>query len=609
MIIDIPNVNGLRQENKGDLEGTIKETFNVDLSGKPDKICLPIKTRINVTDSDLASLGIITDFVFAGSVYYAISAGTDDGANSGVGKVFRGSDAVDDLFTLPTWSVNTNDFDSNASGVYFDNQFNYHSREIWSLSSPSGTAWTSESTENFSSGPAIVFKNRVYVVTGASTIESYTDPSLPTTSGSYTFRIDGGYYKITNISATSEQIWITTINDEGGKAVVFSWDGVAEDIYDAQYEIPDTSVLSICIKDNTPYITTGSGLVMAYNGAYFEEVARFPFTDIVLSLKNDPELDSVENNAVLGRWIHNNGMTVIGNKIHFLISPSTDEQTKQFGDYSRLAGIWCLDDKHGLYHRYAVSIQDSNGEQATLKHVGALREAAQEEATSAGEWGAFIFSFSYFTANDVATEKYAIGYAEPIPNADAKSTGYITTNRIYSQNVQDTWEKVCAGFEDMNANDEVVVKYRTIEKDSVNVGITWVNGTSYTSTDTSLVAVKTNFDAGIGYDSRILYGDGSGVISQITNITVNAGTYTITVDKTHLMIASNTAVARLENWNKLDTITSADNNLQFKQISAGKEANWIQYKFVLTGVETALNKHNPVINRIVSVSNQHTSFQ
>ena len=606
MIIDIPQQNPIQQLNKGDLKGSIKETFNVDLSTKPDKFCLPIKTKINVTDTDLSDLGIVTDFVFSEGAYYALNVGNDGTA---VPKVYRGGDAVDDSFTLPVWTVNTTDFVTNASGVFYENKLIYHAGDIWSLAEPTDTDWTSESTTSLAAGKAIVFKDRVYVISATARVSSYVDPATPVNTGSYTFISTGGYYDFSGMAATSELIWVTTINNDGGNAVVFSWDGVTENVYDGQYEIPDTSVISICVKDNIPYITTGSGIVMAFNGSYFEEVARFPFTDVILSAKNDPDIDNVTNSSTQGRWIHNNGMEVIGNKIHFLVSPAADANSALFGDYARLAGIWCYDQEIGLYHRYAISISDTNGEQGFLKHVGALRAAAQEQSTNAGEWGSFLFSFSYYTENDADTEKYAIGYAEPIPNDGAKSTGYITTNRIYAQNIADTWEKVCLGFEDMNSADSIITKYRRIEKDAFNVGIVWTSDTTYTSTDTNLATVKTNFDAGIGYESRILYGDGSGVISQITGITVNAGTYTITVDTAHNQTPTNTAVARLENWEKVDTITDDDNNIQFKQIPIGKESNWIQYKFVLNGTETALNKHNPVINRIVSVSNQHTKFQ
>lgn len=606
MIIDIPQQNPIVQTNKGDLKGSIKETFNVDLSSKPDKICLPFKTRINVDNTDLTDLGIVTDFIFAEGAYYALNAGQD---GSNVPRVYRGGDAVDDSFTLPSWTVNTTDFPADASGIYYNGLFLYHAGDLWSLSTSTDTSWTAESTTSLNSGNTIIFKDRVYVIDGASAISSYIDPTLPITSGSYTFLYSGGYYDFTGMAATSELIWVTTINNDGGNAVVFSWDGVTENVYDGQYEIPDTSVISICVKDNIPHITTGSGIVMAFNGSYFEEVARFPFTNIVLSAKNDPDIDNVTNSSTQGRWIHNKGMEVIGNKIHFLISPAADGNSTLFGDFARLAGIWCYDPEIGLYHRYAISISTTNGEQAFVKHVGALKAAAQEQSTNAGEWGSFLFSFSYYTENSGTTEKYAIGYAEPVPNADATSTGYITTNRIYAQNIQDTWEKVCLGFEDMNSTDSIITKYRRIEKDAFNVGIVWTSATTYTSTDTNLATVKSNFDAGINYESRILYGDGSGVISQITAITVNAGTYTITVDTSHTMTATNTAVARLENWEKADTITDNDNNLQFKQIPIGKESNWIQYKFVLNGTETILNKHNPVINRIVSVSNQHTKFQ
>jgi hypothetical protein len=607
MIIDIPIQNPIRQLNKGDLKGSIKETFNVDLSIKPDKICLPTKSLINRTDTDLTGLGLITDFIFHDGYYYALSAGQDSGTYDGVAQVYRGGDAVDDSFSLPTWTVNTNDFEADATAISFDGNFIYHAGDTWSLGSGADTSWTAESTTS-GAGFSIAFNGRVYFFTNSQLIASYTDPATVATSGSYTFRIPtSSNLKPTGLDKTSSQIWIATTNDEGGKASVFSWDGVTENVYDGEYEIADSAIMAIRVKDNIPYIVTGSGLVMAFNGSYFEEVARFPFADIPLSGKTRPEVDLFS--SALGKWMHNKGIDIIGNKLHFLINPVPEDLDPRYGDSQKLAGIWCLDDEVGLYHRFALSSTDTNGEQAIVKNVGALRDAAVEQSVNTGEFGSFLFSFSYMTEDSLDTEKYAIGFVEIESDPSVKSTGFITTNRIYAQNIRDTWEKALTGFEELESTDSIIVKYRTIEREANDVGIVWVDGTSYTSTDTNFADIKTNFDTGTSYESRILYGDGAGVISQITAITEASGTYTITVDTSHFQTPTNTAVARIENWTVGSTITSADNEAQFVETPIAKESNWIQYKLVLNGTEIAKNKHNPVINRFVSVSNQHTKFQ
>lgn len=610
MIIDIPQQNPITQTNKGDLKGSIKETFNIDLNSKPDKICLPIKTRVNTTDDDDANVGLITQFLWGETKWLAVSSG-GDGVGDASATLLVGSDGADEGFYKPTWTVNTTDFNEDSTAIAYKGKIFYFSGYLWSLSNADDTSFTSENTSGGNSF-SIVFNDRVYYLASASAIEinSFEDSTAPATSGSYTFTLPDSYSEIVGLEKTNELIWIPTSSDEGKNAVVYTWDGVTEDVYTAVYEIPEANIMAIKVKDNIPYVVTGSGKLMAFNGSYFEEVARFPFQNITLA-GNSQDYLGVEDavNGENGKWIHNNGVDIIDGKLHFLINSITIDGDTFFGDYPRLSGIWCYDPEIGLYHKYALSINDTNGEQGIVKRVGALKAAPIELDATANDYGIALFSFSYYTENDIETEKYAIGFLENVPSAGNVSTGYITTNRIYAQNIADTWEKVCLGFEDMNSADSIITKYRRIEKDAFNVGIVWVNATSYTSTDSNLATVKTNFDAGIGYESRILYGDGSGVISQITNITVNAGTYTITVDTSHTQTPTNTAVVRLENWEKVDTITSADNNIQFKQIPIGKDSNWIQYKFVLNGTETALNKHNPVINRIVSVSNQHTKFQ
>jgi hypothetical protein len=610
MIIDIPHQNPIKQLNKGDLKGSIKETFNIDLSSKPDKICLPFKTRVSTTTDEESTLGLINQFLWGEKKWMALSAGQDFVGGAG-GKLLVGSDSSDESFSLPTWTVNTTDFNTDAVAIAHKGEIVYMSDDIWALSDADDTSFTSRSTTGGNSF-AIVFNGRVYFMASASQIEinSFESSNTPATSGSYTFTLPDSYSEVVGLDKTNELIWIATSSDEGKNAAVYTWDGVTEDVYTSMYEIPEANIMAIKVMDGIPYVVTGSGKLMAFNGSYFEVVAEFPFQNITLAGNSNFYLNIHDVlNGDNGRWIHHNGVDIVDGKLHFLINPIALENDTVFGDYSRLAGIWCYDPEIGLYHKYALSVLDSNGEQGIVKRVGALKATPVEIDSDANDYGKMIFSFSYYTEDNIDTNKFAIGFIENIPTSTLVSTGYITTNRIYSQNIQDTWEKVCLGFEDMNSADSIITKYRRIEKDAFNVDIVWTGDTTYLSNDANLATVKTNFDAGIGYESRILYGDGSGVISQITGITVNAGTYTITVDTAHNQTPTNTAVARLENWEKVDTITDADNNIQFKQIPIGKESNWIQYKFVLNGTETSLNKHNPVINRIVSVSNQHTKFQ
>lgn len=607
MIIDIPLQNPLSQTNKGDVSGTIHETFNVDLSIKPKKICLPNKMAISTSTQNLASLGLISKFVFFDGSYFAHSVGTDSGTYDNDGKVFKGGDGVDDVFTLPTWTGNTTDYNSTATIIEYGGDLLLISGDTWSISTSSDTSWSSETTTG-GSNYSVVFEDRVYYEDGGR-IQSFTDPTTHATSGTYTWLLpDSESESITGLGVSTAGIWIATSNDGGVETTVYLWDGQTENAYDNAYKVSDSTVMALKVHNDIPYIVTHAGIVMAFNGSYFEEVSRFPFSHILLEGSNQPDIDIYTSEV--GRWIHQNGVDVIGGQLHFLVNPVAEDDSKRYGDYAKLAGVWCLDPEIGLYHRYAISVTADNGEVGQVKHVGALKSAAKDYSITASEFGSFLCSFSYYTENSNDTEEYAIGYVEPIAIDGAASTGHLTTQRIYSQSVQESWESLFMGFEELESTDSIELKYRTVEREGNNIAVTWSSTTQFTATDLNLANVKSKFDAGDSYECRVLLGNGSGIISQVSNITESGGTYTITLDTAHTGVsATNTGQVRLENWTSAGTITSSDNDIQFKEIPVARQSNWIQYKIILRGEEITKNKHNPVINRIVSVSNSHAKYQ
>lgn len=608
MIIDIPRQIPLRQTNKGNSGGLINETFNIDLNHNPGNISLPNKVNINTTNDDVASLGLITKFVFFNGVYFAHSCGTDSGTYDGVGRVFKGGDSVQSGFELPTWTVNTTDFRDDGTIEEFNGDLFLFSADIWSIGSSSDTSWTSESTSNGKSF-AVKFQDRIYFLGTDTRIESFSDPAVIASSGSYSWvSPTQSAGDIVGLDTSTAGIWIPTSSSGTPETFVYLWDGITENAYDGAYKVPETYIMGIKVLNDTPYVVGGSGSVYAFNGSYFAEVAKFPFADVLLAGTDDSNNTAITTLGI-GKWMHNNGMTVAGNKLYFLVNPIAQDDSTRFGDYPKLAGIWCLDPEIGLYHKHAISTINSNGEFGQLKHVGALTTAALDTNPSATDAGTFIFGFSYLVEDDTSTEKYAIGYVEPSYNTGVEQSGHITTQRIYSPNISDSWEYIGIGFEELESTDSIEVKYKIKDNDSANVSITWASTTSFTTSDTRLADVKSNFDNGSGYECRVLFGNGSGVTSQITAISEDSGTYTVTLNKAHAGVsASDTANVRIENWESAQTITSADNESGFVNVPVGRPSSWIRVKLILHGAETTSNKHNPVINRIVIKSETHTAL-
>jgi len=612
MIIDIPQNAGIKQLNKGNLRGSLDETFNVDLSVKQGYFCLPNRTIKASSNTDVTEMGILSDIIYYDDRYFGTSVGQDGGTYVNDAYLLKGGDDVGASWTGPSYTGLTEN--TEAGIAIYGGDLLYLADDIFSISSDTDTTFTTESTANSVGGLNTIYKGRLYYLAG-NRIESLIDPTTPATSGSYTFLISANTpYQTTNIQSNNNGIWISTNNNEGGNAVVYLWDGLTEDIPDATYKIPDSSVMAMYIKDGTPHIVTGRGLLMAFNGAYFEEVARFPFFNIPLYGRDRDAVDLYD--SVGGRWIHQNGVANIDNKLHFLVAPNSESVNGDeiFGDYKKLAGVWCYDPEIGLYHRFALSSSTGDNEvglQGQIKQVGALTESASNTTLSDNEYGKFICSASYFTTSSNDSEEYAIFGLLDEPNTDRLNIGYFTTTRIYAEQVTENWKHALLGFENLDSSDEIIVKYRNVEYDAIDTDITWVDTTSFTSTDTDWATIKTNFDAGTKYETRILYGNGAGVLSDITDISEAGGTYTVTVDETHTGVSvSDTARVRVENWIKAESVTSSDNDSKsLKSIPISSSAQWIQYKVIMKGVANGTQTfNNPVINRFISVSEPDQTF-
>lgn len=618
MIIDIPTNTAIKITNKDDRSGSFDEFFNVDLTTKPQSICLPNRVDIATNDTDLTGLGILSNIVYFDGIYFGTSVGTDSGTYNGTPKLFKGGGGTTSSWTEPSWTGLSTAIDETASLINFNlntsvAKLNYLGSDIVSISSNNDTSFSTESTSNASGGLSVSFNNRVYFFVPTGNIWSFSDASAPSTSGTYTFVVTPPF-KVTNIKANDRGIWIATSNNEGTGAKVILWDGVTENVADAEYKIDDPAVLTMEIYKGTPYIITSSGLLCAFNGSYFEEVARFPFTNIPLvgRARDGVELSSTNTS----KWIHNNGMAIIDTKLHFLVSPNSEDYTdgEDFGDYKKLAGVWCYDEEIGLYHRFALSTNSDDtipALQGQIKHVGALVPAGDDSSLSSSEFGKFVCSASYFVENNDDTEAYGIFGYRYLPDSNRMNIGYAVTNKFYSEQVSEMWNALYIATDDLDGGDRIDIKYKTRDITAIESGITWASTTSFTTTDSSWGDIKTNFEAGMGYECRILYGQGAGVLSQITDISEASGTYTVTLDRVHTgVVATNTAKARIENWTLVRTLTDADNvNGALIKCPIAVASEWIKYKFVLTGLENGVNNvNNPIINRIVSVSQPHARF-
>jgi hypothetical protein len=267
-----------------------------------------------------------------------------------------------------------------------------------------------------------------------------------------------------------------------------------------------------------------------------------------------------------------------------LINCSLDSTVNEFVE-NQLSGIWEYTSETGLYHKNSI-VWSTNAASPQfgspiLVQAGAL-------------FGVGKYEGSYFAGANLYSTSYGIGTTIKVLNKLStdiyNKMGYYITPKIYTDTVDEEWQKIYLAFEKMvNSGDSITIKYRTTENYLDSSGFTqsgtWTSATTFTTTATEFSAVVAENEV------EILSGEGAGLSATITNISENAGTYTCTIDFT-LTNASGDFTYRISNWTEIDSIS--DLVQTWKDSAVGTNSNWIQFKILLYG-----KGESPIINKTI----------
>jgi hypothetical protein len=140
-----------------------------------------------------------------------------------------------------------------------------------------------------------------------------------------------------------------------------------------------------------------------------------------------------------------------------------------------------------------------------------------------------------------------------------ENRGFLMTSKLQSGSIVDNFQNVTIKYRNVRiAEDKIIVKYRTLERNDTLTGIdqaltmtaTWVNTTRFTTTADLSSAKK-------GDEVSFHSGSGSGYMVHIESISSNAGTYTVNLDEIVQNVTGGDTVGFvIENWNKIGTITN-----------------------------------------------------
>lgn len=590
MQIDIPNQNSpiIRQLNIGEKFGEIWASWNLDLFSNLGKIRISPRTKAINTTTDIATLVTPVAFIRTDArgsdEWWALC---DQGLvrTNAVSNPISASWIADNTSSSPT---------TNLSRLYSDMvEFNgalivtLNNGNIARLASGTwNTGWwvttlgQSALTTSIPVPLCVGFDSKLYI--GNANVVYSVDISNNVATA-MTFKSS---YQVTWIKSSKSAIWVGCKHKYSGLAKVFVFYGKSTN-FDDDYEIENSdNVYSCVIKNDIPYVISSSGIVSRFNGGGFLEVARFPIANekyFGLVTPTKPPVDK-------------NGMAIINNRINILIAPYANTNIQLL--HNQPAGIWELDeDNRTLYHKYSLS----NTLTAGTKDFGSpmIAEAGALVRTSK-LYGEFLAGYQVVT--DVTpTNISAISYLDIFNSSGTKTdnvlkTGFIITSKIYSSNIEEAWQKFYTKFEKLfNSTDKIILKYRSDDKEySNNQGYkvcTWASDTTFTSSSSQAWS-----DVSVGDELEIIAGCGAGLSVKITNLSLNAGTYTITID-TAVTSASGNFGARVGNWTQVGSITNQ--NIKHYDFSiSGINSTWIQFKIILFG-----KGNSPQIEELSVISN------
>lgn len=172
-------------------------------------------------------------------------------------------------------------------------------------------------------------------------------------------------------------------------------------------------------------------------------------------------------------------------------------------------------------------------------------------------------------------------------SSGVEARGYFITPKIFSTEVTDNYDLVTLKFSPFTSDiDKIIIKYRTVDDMKVFASladwdITWTSSTTFTSTETGWA------NAVVGNEIEVLQGAAGGLLAHITNISLNAGTYTITIDDAFdNYVTGDVSKAIFRNWIKWKTIEYGDSNANQYYLSEhiGASGKFLQFKIELRGI-------------------------
>jgi hypothetical protein len=223
-------------------------------------------------------------------------------------------------------------------------------------------------------------------------------------------------------------------------------------------------------------------------------------------------------------------MVVIDGKINISIDAthlkSTTTTLESWLFPNMPSGIWVYDPDLGLYNKHTPAYLNDFGRLQGQIYPGVISELYIGGTTvpvyKTNNAVDCVFTGSVYLADNTA--RYIVNSL-----VEGANRGWFVTSRFSSPGLKDNWNKLILKYNGIDtASDKILFKYRKDKWQSFTFTqgqITWVNSTTFTTTNTDIVGKE-------DWEVEITTGNGSGYLAHIVSITNIAGTYTVLLDDT-----------------------------------------------------------------------------
>lgn len=582
MINTFPAKQGYVQTNRSNILGSLWSSMSLDFQSNLGVMRIGSRLQLNTQTGDSGATNLGTPCVFqyfdnhiftiAGQRVF-LSPGVQfpfiEDTSTGVSTVYLSDSADAIMFNA---SLCTND----SNNHLFTKQPN-----------GGGTgAWTDRGLLSCLPVSLCYFKkfNRLYAG-GVQSINSVDTSWNITISGS-DYNIDLGIIgaRISCIIADDDNIWIgtydsTNTNDnQQQQCSILQWDGISQQITN-EFKVPASGIMAMILRNNIVHAMDSNGIFREFTGTYFEEIGRLP-------LRQDQYIGFPNSSSNVGRLMSPRGLVVTENDtILAMINNVLDYQSNGLRTVNENlpAGIWEWSKENNFTHKNPISYNRVSS--TTITDFG------QNIILSAGGLGlikipsvnsksTIITGCQFFTS--ATSQTFGIFNDSPKPSndtyPDVQRKGYFVTTFFLSSQIEDKWERLWNTHKLFkNLTDSIVFKYRLSEDTPTIATITWVDTTHFTTT-TDITAY---WSSGIGGEVEILNGTGSGSCSHIISIVNNSGVYTVTLDDSVTGVTTGTAIARFQQWIKINPEVSGIIK-EWEQMAILSNSSAIEIKGCLT---------------------------